>query len=88
MITQLQQQAQKKYNQLLMGNGTEHRALKLYNIHVLLEKPQLTEEDILVLEHFLSATRVQLEKTAYVANTAVYPTSWGYSTTVLKRKNT
>lgn len=70
-----------------MGNGMETRQLRLYNIHDLLTKQNLTEADIKVLTHFLNATAQEIAQTAYVANTAVYPTSWGYTTTVLKQKS-
>lgn len=86
-MTELQQQAQQKYNKIIMGNGSEYRSLKLYNVRAILEKPNLTEDDELVLRHFLNATRQEIDRTAYVANTAVYPSSWGHSVTVLKRKS-
>ena len=69
-----------------MGNGGELRGLRLYNIKVLLDKPTLTEDDILVLKHFLMSDKKTLENTTYVANTAIYPSSWGHVTTVLQRK--
>ena len=85
-MTELQIQAQKKYNKILMGNGSEYRTLRLYNVRAILDKQNLNENDILLLEQFLMATRDELDNTAYVANTAIYPASWGHTTTVLKRK--
>lgn len=85
-MTELQQQAYKKYNIILMGNGGEFRGLRLYNIKVLLDKHTLTEDDILVLKHFLMSDKKTLENTTYVANTAVYPSSWGHVTTQLRKK--
>jgi hypothetical protein len=86
-MKQIQIDATKKLNKILMGNGGDYRSLKLYNIRDLLNKEQLTEDDVLVLQHFLMADKQTIENTAYVANTAVYPASWGHSVTVLKRKN-
>jgi hypothetical protein len=87
-MTELQQEAQKKYNIIMKGNGGDYRQLRLYNVRDLLDKKHLTENDILVLQHFINATRQEIDRTAYVANTAVYPMSWGHKTTVLARKNT
>jgi hypothetical protein len=87
-MTPLQTQAQQKYNKIMMGNGSDHRSLKLYNIRVILEKEHLTEDDIIMLQQFVDASRKQIDKTSYVANTAVYPSSWGHTTTVLTQKNT
>lgn len=87
-MTEIQQQAQEKFNKILMGNGGELRGLRLYNIQDLLHKEYLTEDDILVLKHFLMSDKQTIEKTTYVANTAVYPSSWGHTVTVLKQKNT
>ena len=86
-MTELQIQAQKKYNKIIMGNGSELRSLRLYNVRAILEKANLTEDDRLLLQQFVDAPREQIDKTAYVANTAVYPTSWGHKTTVLRRKS-
>ncbi len=86
-MTPLQTAAQQKYNKLMMGNGHDSRMVKLYNIRVILEKPNLTEDDILVLTHFINATRKEIDSTTYVANTAVYPSSWGHTTTVLSKKS-
>jgi len=86
--TELQTTAQKKYNKLLMGNNSDSRIIKLYNVRAILDKLHLTEEDVLMLQQFVNATRQEIEKTAYVANTAVYPTSWGHTTTVLTHKIT
>lgn len=86
-MTELQILAQQKYNKIMMGNGSETRGLRLYNVRDLLEKQTLTEADILLLQHFINATRQEIDNTAYVANTAVYPMSWGHKTTVLTRKN-
>lgn len=83
---ELKAAAQKKYGRVIMGNGSEERSLRLYNVRVILDKAELTEADILLLQHFVNATRKELEQTSYVANTAVYPTSWGHSTTVLSKK--
>ena len=85
-MTDLQIQAQKKLNKILMGNGGEYRQLRLYNIRDLLDKEHLTQADTLVLEHFLISDKATIDNTAYVANTAVYPMSWGHYTTVLTRK--
>jgi len=85
-MTELQIQAQKKLNKILMGNGGDIRQLRLYNVRAILEKQTLTEADILLLQHFINATRQEIDNTAYVANTAVYPMSWGHKTTVLTRK--
>lgn len=87
-MTELQLQAQKKYNKIMIGNGAELRAMRLYNVRAILEKENLTEADTLLLQQFLNATRAEIDRTAYVANTAVYPMSWGHKTTVLARKNT
>ncbi len=87
-MTELQQQAQQKYNKIVMGNSSEHRILRLYNVRAILDKEQLSEDDIIMLQQFVMATREEIENTAYVANTAVYPMSWGHKTTVLTRKNT
>ena len=85
-MTELQILAQQKYNKIVMGNGSDIRQLRLYNVRDLLEKETLTEADILLLQHFLTATRQEIDNTAYVASTAVYPMSWGHKTTVLTRK--
>ena len=84
--TELVQLALKKYNNISMGNGSESRTVKLYNIHNLFTKKNLTEQDKRQLEHFVNATRQEIESTAYVANTVVSPMSWGHTTTVLARK--
>ena len=86
-MTPLQIQALQKYNKIMIGNGGDRRSLKLYNIRVILDKENLTEKDILMLQHFVNATRHEIDSTAYVANTAVYPASWGHTTTVLSRKS-
>lgn len=85
-MTELQIQAQKKLNKILMGNGSEQRCLRLYNVRAILEKHTLTEDDALLLQHFVNATREEIDNTAYVANTAVYPTSWGHNTVRLTVK--
>lgn len=85
-MTELQKQAQIKFGKILMGNGGELRGLRLFNVQDLLYKEHLTEDDILVLQHFLISDKRTLENTTYVANTAIYPSSWGHTTTVLKRK--
>ena len=85
-MTELQILAQQKYNKIMMGNGSETRGLRLFNVRAILEKQTLTEADTLLLQHFLTATRQEIDNTAYVANTAVYPMSWGHKTTVLTRK--
>lgn len=85
-MTELQLLAQKKYNQIAQGNGSENRMLKLYNIHTLLSKESLTEQDVDQLQHFVMATRTELDRTAYVANTVISPMSWGHVTQVIKRK--
>ena len=85
-MTELQLLAQKKYSQLAQGNGSDNRMLKLYNIHNLLNKESLTEQDVDQLQHFVTATRAELDRTAYVANTVISPMSWGHVTQVLKRK--
>lgn len=85
-MTELQQQALTKLNKILMGNGGIYRGLKLYNIQDLLHKENLTEDDVLVLTHFLMSDKKTLDNTTYVANTAIYPSSWGHTTTILKRK--
>lgn len=87
-MTEIQLQAKEKLSKILMGNGGELRGLRLYNIQDLLHKPHLTEDDILVLKHFLMSDKRTIENTTYVANTAIYPSSWGHNITVLKRKNT
>lgn len=87
-MTPLQIQAQQKYNKIMMGNGHESRNLKLYNVRVILEKPDLTEDDTLLLQQFVNATRQEIDNTTYVANTAVYPSSWGHTTTNLRLKIT
>jgi hypothetical protein len=86
--TELQKLAQKKYNRIMMGNGADARVIKLYNLRAILHKQNLTAADVLMLQQFVNATRQEIEQTAYVANTAVYPSSWGHTTTVLARKNT
>ena len=86
-MKKIQLQAQAKLNKIIMGNGGDQRNLKLFNIRDLLHKELLTKDDELVLEHFLNSDKQTIDNTAYVANTAVYPMSWGHSVTVLKRKN-
>jgi len=86
-MKKIQLQAQAKLNKIIMGNGGDQRNLKLFNIRDLLHKELLTEDDELVLEHFLMADKATIDNTAYVANTAVYPMSWGHNVTVLKQKN-
>lgn len=86
-MNQLQKLALQKYNRIMMGNGSDMRMIKLYNIQQLFEKQDLTEDDIIMLQQFLSASRKEIERTTYIANTAVYPSSWGHSTTVLSRKS-
>lgn len=83
---ELKQLAIKKYNQIIMGNGSELRALKLYNIHALFEKPTLTENDRRQLRHFLDLAKKDLDQTAYVANTVISPTTWGLETHHIRRK--
>ena len=85
-MTLLQTQAQEKFNRILMGNGGDLRAIRLYNIQDLLHKETLTERDELVLKHFLISDKQTIEKTTYVANTAIYPSSWGHSVTILRKK--
>ncbi len=84
--TELQAIALKKYYKVVMGNGSESRTVRLYNIHNLFNKPDLTDADRTQLRHFVMATKAEIENTAYVANTVVSPMSWGHSTTILKRK--
>ncbi len=86
--TELQTLAQKKYNKIMMGNGSDAKLMRLYNVRAILDKENLTEADILMLQHFVNASRQEINNTAYVANTAVYPTSWGHTITVLAQKNT
>lgn len=85
-MKQIQIDATKKLNKILMGNGGDYRSLKLYNIRDLLNKESLTERDELVLKHFLMSDKQTIDNTAYVSNTAIYPASWGHSITVLKQK--
>lgn len=87
-MTELQKLALQKYNKIMMGNGSDWRMIKLFNIQQLFEKQDLTEDDIIMLQQFLSASRREIEHTSYVANTAVYPSSWGHKTTVLTHKIT
>lgn len=84
--TELKEQALKKYNNISMGNGSEARTLKLYNIHNLFNKKVLTEQDRAQLQHFVNATRKEIEATAYVANSIVSLTSWDYETVNLRTK--
>jgi hypothetical protein len=84
---ELQAAAQKKYNRIMMGNGSDAKFMRLFNVRAILDKAKLTEEDILLLQHFVNATRQEIDRTSYVANTAVYPSSWGHSTTVLSKKS-
>ena len=86
--TELQEQALKKYNNISMGNGSEHRMIKLYNIHQLLSKATLTDADVAQLKHFVNSSKQEIENTAYTANTVVTPMSWGHYTTQLPRKRT
>jgi spore germination protein YaaH len=86
--TELQTLAQKKYNKVMMGNGSDIKLMRLYNVRAILDKENLTEADILMLQHFVNATRQEIDRTAYVANTAVYPSSWGHATTDLRLKIT
>jgi hypothetical protein len=86
-MTELQTLALQKYNKIMMGNGSDMRMIKLYNIQQLFNKQDLTAADTRVLEQFVNATRKEIEHTTYVANTAVYPSSWGHTTTVLSRKS-
>jgi hypothetical protein len=87
-MTTLQTLAQKKYNKIMMGNGNDARSVRLYNVRIILEKEHLTEDDTLLLQQFVNATRKEIDNTTYIANTAVYPSSWGYTTTVLTHKIT
>jgi hypothetical protein len=87
-MTTLQTLAQKKYNKIMMGNGNDARSVRLYNVRIILEKEHLTEDDTLLLQQFVNASRKEIEHTSYVANTAVYPSSWGHTTTVLTHKIT
>ena len=82
----LQQQALKKLNVILTGNGGDIRGIRLFNIRDLLFKETLTTQDERVLQHFIDSDRRTIEQTTYVANTAVYPSSWGHTTTQLRRK--
>ena len=86
--TELKEQALNKYNKISMGNGSDGRTLKLYNIHSLLSKEKLNKEDRQQLQHFVNATKQEIEQTAYIANTIISPMSWGHTTTVLARKRT
>lgn len=86
-MTELQQAALKKFNHILMGNGGDLRSIRLYNVKVLLDKATLTHEDELVLKHFLQSDKRTIDQTTYVANTVIYPSSWGHEVTVIKRKN-
>ena len=85
-MTELQTLAQIKLSKIIMGNGSEYRTVRLYNIQDLLHKATLTPQDELVLQHFLNSDRKTIDQTTYVANTAVYPSSWGHTTTVLRKK--
>ena len=85
-MTELQTLAQIKLSKIIMGNGAEYRTVRLYNIQDLLHKATLTPQDELVLQHFLNSDKKTIEQTTYVANTAVYPSSWGHTTTVLRKK--
>jgi hypothetical protein len=85
-MTPLQQDAEKKYNKILMGNGSDLRGARLFNIFDLLYKPTLTRQDELVLKHFLMTDKQTLEQTTYVANTAIFPSSWGHTVTILRKK--
>jgi hypothetical protein len=87
-MTTLQTLAQQKYNKIMMGNGNDARSVRLYNVRIILEKEHLTEDDTLLLQQFVNATRKEIEHTSYVANTAVYPSSWGHTTTDLRLKIT
>jgi hypothetical protein len=87
-MTTLQTQAQKKYNKIMMGNGNDARSVRLYNVRIILEKEHLTEDDTLLLQQFVNASRKEIDNTTYIANTAVYPSSWGHATTVLTHKIT
>lgn len=86
--TELKEHALKKYNNISMGNGSEHRVIKLYNIHNLLNKENLTDADVAQLTHFVNSSKQEIETTAYVANTIVSPMSWGHYTTQIPRKRT
>lgn len=86
-MTPLQQDAEKKFNRILMGNGADLRGARLFNVHDLLYKPSLTPQDELVLKHFLMSDKQTLEQTTYVANTAIYPSSWGHTVVFLKQKS-
>lgn len=85
-MTELQTQAQVKLSKILMGNGGELRGLRLFNIQDLLHKETLTAQDELVLKHFLMSDKRTIEQTTYVANSAIYPSSWGHEVTILKPK--
>ena len=85
-MTELQTQALTKFNKILMGNNGELRGLRLYNIQDLLYKETLTAQDELVLQHFLQSDKQTIEKTTYVANSAIYPSSWGHTVTILRKK--
>ena len=84
---ELQLAAQKKFNRIMMGNGADGKFMRLFNVRAILDKEDLTEDDILLLQHFVNATRQEIDSTTYVANTAVYPSSWGHTTTVLSKKS-
>ena len=86
-MTELQQQALTKFNKILMGNKGELRGLRLFNIQDLLHKETLTEDDIQVLKHFLISDKKTIEQTTYVANSAIYPSSWGHTVTILNKKS-
>lgn len=82
----LQQQALKKLNLIIIGNGGELRNVRLHNVRDTIFKDSLTDQDELILRHFIDSDRRTIEQTTYIANTAVYPSSWGHTTTQLRKK--
>jgi hypothetical protein len=85
-MNSLQQQSLKKLNLIIIGNGGELRSVRLFNIRDLIFKDSLTKADELILQHFIDSDRRTIEQTTYIANTAVYPSSWGHTTTQLRKK--
>lgn len=79
-MTELQQDALKKYNKICMGTTHSAKLTRLYAIQSLINKTELSPDDVAQLEFFLTATNEELDLTSFFANTVVYPNCWGRET--------
>jgi hypothetical protein len=82
----LQRDALKKYNVIAMGNGGDYRALRLHIILELVNKTALTEQDIIMLQHFIMSDKQTISNTTYIANSIISPNSWNYENHTIKPK--